>query len=66
MKLHGMVLLCIMYCVIAMFFLEIPGNPKKYSRLTKHQTIAFCSINYIFLDYESLLNLNFDTSVTQI
>ena len=23
---------------------SIPGDPKKYSHLTKHQTIAFCSV----------------------
>ena len=29
----------------------IPGDPEKnYSRLTKHQTIAFCSITYMYFD----------------
>ena len=33
-----------------MFRLFVQGVPKKYSRLTNNQTIAFCSIVKIFLD----------------
>ena len=47
--------------------LHIPDDPKKYSRLTKHQTISFCSITSKYLDSESIfLNLDFDTSTSQI
>ena len=40
---------------------------KKYSHLTKHLTIAFCSNIWIYLDFDSLLiNLDFDTSTSKI
>ena len=45
---------------------HIPGDPKKYSRLTNYQ-IAFCSIVEIFLDFKCLfIDLDFETSTTQI
>ena len=45
----------------------IPDDPKKYSRLTKHQTIGFCSITSMYLDSEStFINLDLDTSTSQI
>ena len=45
----------------------LPGDLKKYSRLTNYQTIAFCSIAYMYLDSESMfINLDFDNSMSQI
>ena len=48
--------------------LILPGDPKKYSRVTKHQAMVFCSITSVYLDSESILrseglfiNLDFDT-----
>ena len=32
------------YCSYLTYTQYMPGDPKKYSRLTKHQTIAFCFI----------------------
>ena len=47
--------------------LLILGDPKKYSPLTKHQTITFCSITYMYSDSKSLfLNVDSDTSASQI
>ena len=46
---------------------QVPGDPKKYSRLTKHQTILFCFITTMFLDSESIfIDLDFDTLTSQI
>ena len=43
------------------------GCPKKYSSLTKNQTIAFLFYCLIFLDSKySFIDFNFDTSTTNI
>ena len=42
-------------------------TPKRVLPLTNHQTIAFCSITYMYLDSESIfINLDFDTPSSQI
>ena len=40
--------------IMIIFSRTVPGDPKrKYFRLTKHQTIAFCSDTLMYFDFES-------------